>query len=150
MQESKCKLDYVLSPYTKIGVHTSMLKCYSTAPFGFFTEKKLTKKDRNFHYCTCSTSFNGQHMREVKTCRAQYQFLQFVSAQGCSSLEVLQGTVLCTQGPDDMFHGCLLVRWKHHSAQAPYTHFPRAPSVPPAVQLAPQPCPARQVCNNSG
>lgn len=43
--------------------------------------QKCTKKDRNFHYCTCSTHSYVQQTREVKTCRAQYQLLQFVSAQ---------------------------------------------------------------------
>lgn len=36
--EDKCKLDYVLSPYTKTVLYTSALYCYSTPPLGLSTE----------------------------------------------------------------------------------------------------------------
>lgn len=101
-------------------------------------------KTRSFHYCTCSTYSNVQHMREVETCRAQYQFLQFVSAQGCSSLEMLQGAALCMQGPDGVFHGALLMRWKHHCPQVPHpSHVPRASSVPIGSPAGPQTTPSQ-------
>lgn len=50
MQERKSKLDYALSLYTKTGIHTSMLKCYSTAPFGFFTEIKMYQERQKFPF----------------------------------------------------------------------------------------------------
>lgn len=144
MQECKCKLDYALSPYTKTGIHTSMLKCYSTAPFGFFTEKKRTKKDINFHYCTCSTYSNVQHMREVKTCSFQYQFLQFYQHKAAPHWKCSK-VLPCTSK-------ALMVSSTGLSLCGGSTTAPKlpTPSVPTGSAAGPQTTPSQTICNSSG
>lgn len=48
MQENKCKLEYVLSPYTKAVIYTSMVYHYKTAPFNFSTEIKIYHERQKF------------------------------------------------------------------------------------------------------
>lgn len=70
MRESKHKLDYVLSLYTKAVIYASMLYCYSTAPLRFSTEIKT------YHESEISMTVHDQFnltygMRQARTCRAQ-------------------------------------------------------------------------------
>lgn len=131
MRESKHKLDYVLSLYTKAVFYASMLYCYSTAPLRFSTEIK-TYHDSEISR-TAHDQFNLMYgTRQARTCRAQVLLVHIrvklllsevkagseVSSNGCLMCSSICSKVLAgaprpwQRAPIGL--PCFM-GWKHHS-----------------------------------